>query len=618
MAPPGAAAVSNDSVVMMEHSDNRPIGQLPWEAYQRMQGTAAMGRLQSIGSRAMVHAASMHRINSFRDVSGGGSSLGGGLPSSRHTSGGGGHSGHSAAASYRNSSVGSPVLTIGIEHATRGSSTGIARPAGTAAPKAQRRSSTTVSHSTAQTPIVPSSRTAGVQLASPTAAGSSKPGWASPTRSGARRSSAGRRLSNGTTAPGDPFVLPVSRYTETATSQTEENAVKSGAHPVARHPADITVVIPSTPSIGSAAAPGAVSSPGTVNPSHTLNVSAAAAAAAATTPAVVEQSSAETSAPQGSVMYYVNPNAIGALKSMPSEGGALTGGKSGRDSADEEDDESYVKSRISVVKRLRNFAVAGLHLFQHTDHIGPDHSKSRRATSQGGAVAPASSATSRKWANAGHRVALVAGLNSKVSMDVAAAQTCKDIAVIERLRLVTRWDFDVFEFSSNTEARPLAYIGYELFVRFKLFEQLHVHEQVFTAFINRLEHLYCFDPSKPNPYHTSLHAADVVQAVGHFLTVPRLSHILDCLDAYSVLVSAIIHDFRHPGVSNNFLVKTSHAIALRYNDESVLENFHAAEAFAVMANERHDISATLTPQQRSTSRFTIIKTVLATDLAQVR
>jgi len=141
---------------------------------------------------------------------------------------------------------------------------------------------------------------------------------------------------------------------------------------------------------------------------------------------------------------------------------------------------------------------------------------------------------------------------------------------------------------------------------------------VFTAFLNRMETEYCHDPTKPNPYHTSLHAADVVQAVGHFLTVPRLGYIMDQLDAFVVLVAAIIHDYRHPGVNNNFLVKTSHALALRYNDESVLENFHAAEAFAVLSQDRYNIMQSLSTSQRSTARFAIVKTVLATDLAQVR
>lgn len=54
-----------------------------------------------------------------------------------------------------------------------------------------------------------------------------------------------------------------------------------------------------------------------------------------------------------------------------------------------------------------------------------------------------------------------------------------------------------------------------------------------------------------------MHAADVVQAVGHFLVVPRIANMMEQSDAFACLVAAMIHDFRHPGVSNAFLIKTS-------------------------------------------------------------
>jgi len=189
---------------------------------------------------------------------------------------------------------------------------------------------------------------------------------------------------------------------------------------------------------------------------------------------------------------------------------------------------------------------------------------------------------------------------------------------VQRLRLVTQWDFDVFEFGARCDSRPLAFLSYELFTRLDLFHRIGLEEVVFLSFVNRVERDYCYDPSQPNPYHTNIHAADVVQAVGHFLMVPRLANLMDHWDAFAVLTAAIIHDFRHPGVNNTFLIKTSDPIALRYNDESVLENFHAAEGFALMAHpsNKYNLLARMPLEQRNASRYTIIRTVLATDLAQ--
>jgi hypothetical protein len=644
LAPP-AVAIPPEGVVELtedQQDDDRPIGQLPWEAYERLPAGPAP-HLRSVRSQAMVHAASMHRVNS-REISGGF-----GLPSSRMASVGGGGGSGNTAAGFRGASVGSPPLFMQVDAPSRGSSgsgsaatsatggghTAAGAGVGIAAQNRPKRSSlkqprpirTSITTGLGVTPRLGSPGpvfTNSAAIMSPKAmAVTAPPAHRSSVTGGRRRSSVGGG------APGT-IDLPPSRYADQPAAaepmSTGGSRRSLSTAPPDRQTGDVGISLLSTAPVATATAGGGgpgVGSTAPISPSDGAAVEAVAASAANTAPTMTvchALEDADTAAIPGSAAYYINPNAIGALR--PMSAGAQSGKSEG---GDEDDDESYVKSRISVVKRLRNFAVAGLQLFHHTDHIGPSStmpqtlSKSRRGASIGGAAADAASTSRRKlWATAGHKAAMLAALNQKPNMEVVAAQATKDFAVIERLRLVTRWDFDVFEFSSNTEERPLAYISYELFVRFKLFELLHVQEHVFTAFINRLEHLYCFDPTQPNRYHTSLHAADVVQAVGHFLTVPRLSNILDGLDAYSVLVSAIIHDFRHPGVSNNFLVKTSHPIALRYNDESVLENFHAAEAFAVMANERHNISASLTPQQRSTSRFTIIKTVLATDLAQVR
>ncbi len=87
--------------------------------------------------------------------------------------------------------------------------------------------------------------------------------------------------------------------------------------------------------------------------------------------------------------------------------------------------------------------------------------------------------------------------------------------------------------------------------------------------------------------------------MGHFLVERRISDILDKVAALSCIVAAVVHDFRceicritydntltfyyyrHPGLSNNYFMATSHPLAIRYNDDSILENYHVSEAFMV-------------------------------------
>jgi hypothetical protein len=54
----------------------------------------------------------------------------------------------------------------------------------------------------------------------------------------------------------------------------------------------------------------------------------------------------------------------------------------------------------------------------------------------------------------------------------------------------------------------------------------------------------------------------------------------------------------HLAVNNSFLVTTSHALALRFNDISPLENMHIATAFEIAAKPGHDIFESLAPEDR--------------------
>jgi len=54
------------------------------------------------------------------------------------------------------------------------------------------------------------------------------------------------------------------------------------------------------------------------------------------------------------------------------------------------------------------------------------------------------------------------------------------------------------------------------------------------------------------------------------------------MESFALLISAIGHDLNHPGVTNAYLVNSKHSLALRYNDISVLENYHASTLFQIL------------------------------------
>ncbi|KAJ2721932.1 3',5'-cyclic-nucleotide phosphodiesterase [Coemansia sp. Benny D115] len=100
-----------------------------------------------------------------------------------------------------------------------------------------------------------------------------------------------------------------------------------------------------------------------------------------------------------------------------------------------------------------------------------------------------------------------------------------------------------------------------------------------------------------NPYHNFNHAVDVTQCTFYILhtlgmfnkTGPRraslrspaetvfpVRSILRPTDVVALIVASMCHDLGHPGLNNAFMVRARTQLAEIYNDQSVLENFHAA------------------------------------------
>ena len=87
------------------------------------------------------------------------------------------------------------------------------------------------------------------------------------------------------------------------------------------------------------------------------------------------------------------------------------------------------------------------------------------------------------------------------------------------------------------------------------------------------------------------------------------------IELFSAVVGAFVHDVGHTGVNNNFLVQTGSQLALRFNDQSPLENMHVAIAFEAMKEEGCNLISKFTPEEKRECRKIIIDTVLGTDNA---
>jgi len=102
-----------------------------------------------------------------------------------------------------------------------------------------------------------------------------------------------------------------------------------------------------------------------------------------------------------------------------------------------------------------------------------------------------------------------------------------------------------------------------------------------NQFLHKMEETYRPDV----PYHTAIHAADVMMTMEWFLRSQAIVSQFTDVDHLMALVSCAIHDVGHPGRNNLFHSKTLSPLAITYNDKSILENMHVATAFEVMAKD---------------------------------
>lgn len=68
-----------------------------------------------------------------------------------------------------------------------------------------------------------------------------------------------------------------------------------------------------------------------------------------------------------------------------------------------------------------------------------------------------------------------------------------------------------------------------------------------------------------NPYHNSVHAADVTQAMHCFLQESKLKQYLTPMEAMCSLLAAVSHDLDHPGVNQQFLIATNSHLTTMHN-----------------------------------------------------
>jgi len=115
------------------------------------------------------------------------------------------------------------------------------------------------------------------------------------------------------------------------------------------------------------------------------------------------------------------------------------------------------------------------------------------------------------------------------------------------------------------------------------------------------------------PYHNFYHATHVLHMTYVLLDKCEMFNKMSPDVLFSTLVSALVHDIGHPGNNNSYEINTCSELAYRYNDLSVLEQYHCTLAFELI--KKHQLFLNYTHEEFVVCRKTIISAILGTDLA---
>lgn len=199
-------------------------------------------------------------------------------------------------------------------------------------------------------------------------------------------------------------------------------------------------------------------------------------------------------------------------------------------------------------------------------------------------------------------------------------------AVHDLLKKLDEWDYDVFALqermsgshghdglAGQSKGGALFITTYALLIRHGHLQKFNISERTMLNWLSVVEAGY-----HPNPYHNSMHAADVLHITNYILTAGGLAQTCNLTDEdiFAAIFAASIHDYSHPGINNNFHIKAQTYLAILYNDRSILENVHVSSVFELMKMDKFNIMSLqhFTDDQRRDIRETIIEMVLATDM----
>lgn len=202
-------------------------------------------------------------------------------------------------------------------------------------------------------------------------------------------------------------------------------------------------------------------------------------------------------------------------------------------------------------------------------------------------------------------------LSRSIHIDPVALLDLSYSKIVSRLLVnCSSWKFSSFTLDTLTGGHSLPAILVHLFNEYGLIR----HFQLDMLSLIKCFHLFEQGYHDTNPYHNSVHAADVTQAMHCFIRERKIGPFLAPMETMCAILAAVAHDLDHPGVNQHFLIATNSHLASLYNNVSVLESHHWR--FAISCIKESQVFNHFSAEQWAQIRHLLKSLILATDITQ--
>ena len=171
---------------------------------------------------------------------------------------------------------------------------------------------------------------------------------------------------------------------------------------------------------------------------------------------------------------------------------------------------------------------------------------------------------------------------------------------------IQSWSFDVLPYSDVA----LVSVIQQIFDHYDLMRKFNIDKQVMNDFIWEV----CKRHDVLN-YHNWHHAVCTMHGSFLFLSLAGGEEMYDDKDIFAILVAALCHDLEHSGQNNDFHVKTQSELALKYENQSVLENHSITQTLTMLQDPKFNIFVNITDCDMIYIEHFVREMILATDPA---